>query len=153
MARRSTKVRLFGYVFDSKGEAARAIYLKALENNGVITDLVFDKKQLKIILQPSLVIPELSEIGLTRRTMRAITYTPDFRYMYKDVMVWEDSKALNKKTGLPLIESDSRLRIKWFQEKIHAGVLDVIMRVVTCPTADPDDTFGYWYSMNEKRQK
>ena len=79
---KNKKVVIDGIQFDSKKEANRWLKLKALEEQGEITDL---QRQVKFTL-----IPAIHEtVGYTKRgkpvnrcVERAVTYTADF--VYKD---------------------------------------------------------------------
>jgi hypothetical protein len=73
-----------GLQFDSKREAQRAQELMLMEQAGLISDLVLDKRQLHYDL-----IVNGQKVG---------TYTPDSRYMENGVLVVEDVKSKPTKT-------------------------------------------------------
>jgi hypothetical protein len=73
-----------GQRYDSKREADRAQELILMEQAGMITDLVLDKRKLRYAL-----IVNGKKIG---------TYTPDARYMENGTIVVEDVKSKPTKT-------------------------------------------------------
>jgi hypothetical protein len=149
MARHSRKITLYGYTFDSEGEGARALALMEYEREGVISNLILDKAQLTHTLQAGFIIAPIQALALTKRKMSAITYTPDFAYCYQGVTIYEDYKAYNRKSGRPLIEVGSRLRIKLFQAQL-ASLAHSIFRVCIHINAHPASDTGYFYSLNER---
>lgn len=77
--------------YDSKKESKRASDLKLLEKNGYIKDL---QEQVKFDLQPSFKIFD-TKPPFKEKTIRAITYTPDFYYYDNEKKKWvaEDVKG------------------------------------------------------------
>jgi hypothetical protein len=107
-----------GIKFHSQKEVTRYRGLKLLQRNGSITDLVAQGP--KIILQP--------RFKLAGKTIRAITYTPDFSYIENGIQIIEDVKAVNKKTGVVI--QTPKFRDKWkrllfnHREEIEAGTIE-----------------------------
>lgn len=77
--------------YDSEKESKRADKLKLLEKNGYIKDL---QEQVKFELQPSFKIFS-TKPPFKEKTIRAITYTPDFYYYDNEKKKWiaEDVKG------------------------------------------------------------
>lgn len=82
--------------YDSKKEFNRASDLKELEKKGDIKDL---QEQVKFELQPSFKIFD-TKPPFKEKTIRAITYTPDFYYYDNDKKKWiaEDVKGFKTDT-------------------------------------------------------
>lgn len=79
------KVRCFGEIFDSMLECERYKYLKALEQQKVISNL---QRQVKYVLLPS------QKDSKTRKTIeREITYLADFVYEKGSQTIVEDVKG------------------------------------------------------------
>ena len=78
----NTKIEIDGHKFDSKKEAERYIELKALEKNGIITDLQ---------LQPKFILQE--KYRYKGQAVREIDYFADFSYMLDGEKVVEDVKS------------------------------------------------------------
>ena len=76
------KVEIDGHLFDSKAESKRYLYLKDLEQKGVIDCLE---------LQPEYVVQE--KYRYRGEAIRAIKYRADFRYIDEDGAVIEDVKG------------------------------------------------------------
>jgi hypothetical protein len=78
-----------GQVFDSGVEARRYEQLRVLEEQGVICDLAWKKRDLRLVLLEAFVDPWSGE------KVRAITYTADFRYREEPDGHWifEDVKG------------------------------------------------------------
>lgn len=80
------KVRCFGETFDSMLECERYKYLKALEQQKVISNL---QRQVKYVLLPS------QKDSKTRKTIeREITYLADFVYEKGSQTIVEDVKGM-----------------------------------------------------------
>ena len=80
------KVRCFGETFDSMLECERYKYLKALEQQKVISNL---RRQVKYVLLPS------QKDSKTQKTIeREITYLADFVYEKGSQTIVEDVKGL-----------------------------------------------------------
>ncbi len=80
------KVRCFGETFDSMLECERYKYLKALEQQKVISNL---QRQVKYVLLPS------QKDSKTQKTIeREITYLADFVYEKGSQTIVEDVKGL-----------------------------------------------------------
>ena len=94
MKYRNTKILVDGFKFDSKEEAAFYLDLKEMVSDGEVINFTL---QPKVIL-----VPSFKKYG---RTIRAITYSPDFyveysdgRQIYIDVKGFEtESSKLRKK--------------------------------------------------------
>ena len=76
-----------GYQFDSLGEAERYLDLKLMEQAGVISDLVCDKKQLVFVLLPAFVDGDGEH-------QRSLTLTVDFTYVEDGRKIAEDFKGI-----------------------------------------------------------
>ena len=76
------KTTIDGFVFDSKREATRYQQLKLIVRAGVISDLT---------LQPSYMLQESFKIN--GKTIRAIKYVADFKYVENGVTIVEDVKG------------------------------------------------------------
>lgn len=94
--------------FDSKAEYARFLYLKNLEENGIITQL---KMQTKFILQEKYTNAKGKKIG-------AITYKADFTYKKEGKWIVEDVKGF--------ITNDFKLKKKMFEMKYAELTIDII---------------------------
>lgn len=93
---------------DSETEFRRFQWLLEQVIAGEITRL---KHHPSFVLQDQVKLPK----GLLRKRKKsqaAISYEADASYYYKGHLIIEDSKALNKKTGKPIIEAAARLRHK-----------------------------------------
>jgi hypothetical protein len=143
-----TKVIRFGLPFDSKVEAERYEYLLKAQAKGLISELEARKECLEIVLQPS---TKLAKNLLRPKggTIRAITYTPDFRYVLNGVQVIEDMKGAygnsrqNRKlnrVGKPIVADDARLRHKLMQAKYP----HVVFRLLVNPKLEVDAQEGYF---------
>ena len=77
------KTIIDGIKFDSKKEGYRYLYLKELENKGIIKNL---QRQVKYELQPS--------FKYNDKTIRAITYIADFVYEKDNKIIVEDVKGI-----------------------------------------------------------
>jgi len=79
---KNKKCSFDGYKFDSKKEMNRYLQLKLLQRGGKISDLT---------LQPSYMLQESFKIN--GKTIRAIKYVADFKYIENGVVVVEDVKG------------------------------------------------------------
>ena len=96
------KVEYAGISFDSKKEMKRYVFLKDMENKGVIENL---ERQVRFVLIPSLtedvVVHLKTKDKVVKKTIQlAITYTCDFRYVHDGVTIVEDIKASPKSAAL-----------------------------------------------------
>lgn len=97
---KNKKIIIDGIKFDSKVESRRYLYLKELESRGEISDL---KTHINITL--------VDKFLYKGKTIRAITYRPDF--YYKDSLgydVLEDVKGY-------IITSDFKIKIKLLKRR------------------------------------
>ena len=78
----NTKVEMDGHVFDSKAESERYVELKLMQRAGEISDLK---------LQPLFVL--IDSFKLRKRTIRKLTYSPDFLYVKDGIKYAEDVKG------------------------------------------------------------
>lgn len=69
------------------------------------------------LLQESVKLPK-NALRPKKRSQAAISYEADASYYYRGVLVLEDSKALNRKTGKPILEPAARLRHKMLNAKL-----------------------------------
>lgn len=99
---RNKKVEYEGIVFDSKKEMKRYIFLKEMEEKGVIECL---ERQVRYVLIPSIkedkIVHMKTKDKVVSRTIQlAITYTCDFRYLVNGRTIVEDVKASPKSASL-----------------------------------------------------
>ena len=96
------KVVYEGISFDSKKEMNRYVFLKDMEDKGVIENL---ERQVRFVLIPSLtedvVVHLKTKDKVVKKTIQlAITYTCDFRYVHDGMTIVEDIKASPKSAAL-----------------------------------------------------
>ena len=96
------KVEYDGISFDSKKEMKRYVFLKDMEDKGVIENL---ERQVRFVLIPSITEDRIVHLKtkdkVVKKTIQlAITYTCDFRYVYDGVTIVEDIKASPKSAAL-----------------------------------------------------
>lgn len=96
------KVEYDGISFDSKKEMNRYVFLKDMEDKGVIENL---ERQVRFVLIPSLtedvVVHLKTKDKVVKKTIQlAITYTCDFRYVHDGMTIVEDIKASPKSAAL-----------------------------------------------------
>jgi Protein of unknown function (DUF1064) len=84
---RNVPTTVDNYDFDSLGEAERYIDLKLMQQAGVISDLVCDKKQLVFVLLPAFVDTDGEH-------QRSITMEVDFTYVEDGRKIAEDFKGI-----------------------------------------------------------
>ncbi|MCF0225217.1 MAG: DUF1064 domain-containing protein [Fibrobacter sp.] len=118
-ARRTT---LQGITFDSKKEAQRYIYLRELEQQGIINNL---HRQVTYTLLPAITQTTTQQLKTKTRTttrtiQRAITYRADFVYCKDGRIVTEDVKASPK-----MIPADFKLKQKLFfaRHRYHISLI------------------------------
>lgn len=91
------------------------------------------------LLQESVKLPK-NALRPKKRSRDSITYEADACYLYRGVLVIEDSKALNKKTGKPIMEPSARLRHKMLMAKMLAECGDGFhFKIVTRHDAPLDE--------------
>lgn len=112
---KNKKVEYNGMLFDSKKEMSRYIFLKEMEDKGLISNL---ERQERFCLIPA--IKEDYEIQLktkisvkTRTVQLAITYTCDFTYIKDGVKVVEDVKASPKAAALDKVFLIKEKLFRW----------------------------------------
>ena len=96
------KVEYDGISFDSKKEMKRYVFLKDMEDKGVIENL---ERQVRFVLIPSITEDRIVHLKtkdkVVKKTIQlAITYTCDFRYVDDGVTIVEDIKASPKSAAL-----------------------------------------------------
>lgn len=96
------KVVYEGISFDSKKEMKRYVFLKDMEDKGVIENL---ERQVRFVLIPSMTEDRIVHLKtkdkVVKKTIQlAITYTCDFRYVHDGVTIVEDIKASPKSAAL-----------------------------------------------------
>ena len=96
------KVEYDGISFDSKKEMKRYVFLKDMEDKGVIENL---ERQVRFVLIPSMTEDRIVHLKtkdkVVKKTIQlAITYTCDFRYVHDGVTIVEDIKASPKSAAL-----------------------------------------------------
>ena len=96
------KVEYDGISFDSKKEMKRYVFLKDMEDKGVIENL---ERQVRFVLIPSITEDRIVHLKtkdkVVKKTIQlAITYTSDFRYEHDGVTIVEDIKASPKSAAL-----------------------------------------------------
>lgn len=92
------KVEYDGYVFDSKKEKDRFVFLKEAEKKGVITNL---QRQVKFELLPAIKERYIKQLKTKERECEktvqlAVTYTADFAYNKDNKYIVEDVKSSPK---------------------------------------------------------
>jgi hypothetical protein len=112
---KNKKVEYNGIIFDSKKEMSRYVFLKEMEDKGLISNL---ERQERFCLIPT--IKEDYEVKLktkiavkTRTVQLAITYTCDFTYMKDGVKVVEDVKASPKSASLDKVFLIKEKLFRW----------------------------------------
>jgi hypothetical protein len=137
---RSKKVYYYGIEFDSAIEGERYLYLRSLEEDGIISNLIPSETVSKPVYEiaPRVVLPKNS-LRPKQRIQARITYTPDFEYIYRDTQVIEDVKGAYGNTrknrakgiaGKAIVSPAARLRHKL----LLAQYPHFIFKIVTDPT-------------------
>lgn len=95
---RNEKCEYDGFVFDSRKEMKRYMFLKEAEHDGLISNL---ERQVRYELIPPVKKKEVVQLKtkekiVERTEQLAITYTCDFRYSKDGVVIVEDVKASPK---------------------------------------------------------
>ncbi len=134
------KVRYDDIVFDSKIESERYLFLRDLQDIDIISELQpsINRRNKQIYqLLPKILLPANDLRDETKQA--AMTYTPDFQYWYKNILIIEDVKdvygdskknRLRKIVGKPIINQAARLRHKLLQ----ANYPNAIFKIVTNPS-------------------
>ena len=109
------KVEYAGISFDSKKEMKRYVFLKDMEDKGVIENL---ERQVRFVLIPSLtedvVVHLKTKDKVVKKTIQlAITYTCDFRYVHDGVTIVEDIKASPKSAALDKVFLVKEKLFRW----------------------------------------
>ena len=109
------KVEYAGISFDSKKEMKRYVFLKDMEDKGVIENL---ERQVRFVLIPSLtedvVVHLKTKDKVVKKTIQlAITYTCDFRYIHDGVTIVEDIKASPKSAALDKVFLIKEKLFRW----------------------------------------
>ena len=109
------KVVYEGISFDSKKEMKRYVFLKDMEDKGVIENL---ERQVRFVLIPSLnedvVVHLKTKDKVVKKTIQlAITYTCDFRYVHDGVAIVEDIKASPKSAALDKVFLIKEKLFRW----------------------------------------
>lgn len=109
------KVEYDGISFDSKKEMKRYVFLKDMEDKGVIENL---ERQVRFVLIPSLtedvVVHLKTKDKVVKKTIQlAITYTCDFRYVHDGVTIVEDIKASPKSAALDKVFLIKEKLFRW----------------------------------------
>lgn len=91
----SSKVTYDGFVFDSRLEGARYLYLRNLEQKGVIQDLQMQVEYEILPRQSKQIIKHLKTKDkiVEKPLERPVKYKCDFQYMYNGELVVEDVKG------------------------------------------------------------
>jgi hypothetical protein len=135
---RSKKIVAFGYVFDSKVEFERYVFLQDCQSEGLIHSLQVHPT---FELVPRVLL--LANAYQKKSTQQAITYTPDFAYIANGIHIYEDTKGAygyskknvaNKKAGKPIVTEAATLRHKLFKHKLASGGKPFHFRLVTNST-------------------
>lgn len=142
---RSTRTEIGGYVFASKKEAERYMYLLSCEHEGVITSLIADKSQLRFVIAEGIRLPEHG-MRPKRRKLSSVYYEADFRYNVtlngEIYTVWEDVKAERK--GKPYMDAKSVVKMNLFRILTSQRPVTVL-RICISPTANPLEKDEYFY--------
>ncbi len=107
----------------SKEEYHRYLYLHRLAEQGVISDLQI---QVSYPLVSAVTVPSIHWYNGTKKggyKQGAISYSPDFKYIYAGVQVIEEYKAVPDKKLKPRIAPASRLRIKMWLDKYSDKII------------------------------
>ena len=115
------KVEYAGISFDSKKEMKRYVFLKDMEDKGVIENL---ERQVRFVLIPSITEDRIVHLKtkdkVVKKTIQlAITYTCDFRYVHDGVTIVEDIKASPKSASL---DKSFIIKEKLFRWKYGYGI-------------------------------
>ena len=101
------KVHHKGLVFDSKIEYKRYQQLKLMQSAGVISELEYNKKNLRYIIHDAYTRQDGKRVA-------ALKYTPDFRYIEDGQLIIEDVKGK--------ITTDFTIRRKLFEARYGIDV-------------------------------
>lgn len=109
------KVEYAGISFDSKKEMKRYVFLKDMEDKGVIENL---ERQVRFVLIPSITEDRIVHLKtkdkVVKKTIQlAITYTCDFRYVHDGVTIVEDIKASPKSAALDKVFLIKEKLFRW----------------------------------------
>ena len=109
------KVEYDGISFDSKKEMKRYVFLKDMEDKGVIENL---ERQVRFVLIPSITEDRIVHLKtkdkVVKKTIQlAITYTCDFRYVHDGVTIVEDIKASPKSAALDKVFLIKEKLFRW----------------------------------------
>ena len=109
------KVEYAGISFDSKKEMKRYVFLKDMEDKGVIENL---ERQVRFVLIPSITEDRIVHLKtkdkVVKKTIQlAITYTCDFRYVHDGVNIVEDIKASPKSAALDKVFLIKEKLFRW----------------------------------------
>jgi len=110
----NTKVEYAGIKFDSKKECGRYVELLLMQESGAICELT-----VKPVYE--LIPSQKTDSG----TMRALKYTPDFRYVQDGQVVVEDVKGYDRKTGKYLTTEAYKIKKKLLYERYKLLVREV----------------------------
>lgn len=128
-SRKVRKVRIGEYVFDSKLEAQRYMFLLSLLQEGVIQQLI---PHPEFIIQHGTIL-STNALHPKKRKRANLTYTADFEYIYKGLTIIEDVKGAytntrkGHKKGDPLVSPASKLRMNIIQRRHPEYVLVMVM--------------------------
>lgn len=109
------KVVYEGISFDSTKEMKRYVFLKDMEDKGVIENL---ERQFRFVLIPSITEDRIVHLKtkdkVVKKTVQlAITYTCDFRYDHDGVTIVEDIKASPKSAALDKVFLIKEKLFRW----------------------------------------
>ena len=109
------KVEYDGISFDSKKEMKRYVFLKDMEDKGVIENL---ERQVRFVLIPSITEDRIVHLKtkdkVVKKTIQlAITYTCDFLYVHDGVTIVEDIKASPKSAALDKVFLIKEKLFRW----------------------------------------
>lgn len=134
---RKNQIPYDGFLFDSKIEYQRYLFLLDCQQHGRISGLQVHPTYTlaKPVKLPASFLPS--------KTQGAITYTPDFVYRVGGLTIYEDTKGAygyskknvaNKKAGKPIVTEAARLRHKLFIAKLATEGSNFHFDLVTVAT-------------------
>ena len=143
--------------FASQLEAQRYLYLRQCQEDGMIENLIADKRLLRFTFHEGVKLPSNSMRPETRK-QRGLYYEADFRYNVtsKDKVIydiWEDCKGAygnssknraKRIAGNPIVNGKSQFKMNLFKATC-AHLSLIVLRICTIPTLDPTQVKGYFY--------
>lgn len=126
-----------GLPFDSSDEAWRYGYLLSMKAAGIIRHLFV---QPTMVIRPAFQLTAPGYVNMKSgkpRTIPAETYTPDYAYVYGDLLVIEDVKGLSKGKPYSKRGSDRSQKHLMHRYRNHDNVLFMLV-------TGKQDSWRYW---------